>query len=122
MTLYIFVKFGRLVKKVKVNEREFKIVGDKAGFEVKERKTFPVGRICSALMEGEEIFIPDINRQQANYFKHKIEEKFGGLPVDSRHGVYLPTSESGYKFKISWMGELKKELKEEILKSLKESK
>ena len=104
-----------------MDEREFKIV-DKSDFEIKGRKTFPIEKICNVLVGGEEIFIPGINRQQANYFKHKIEEKFGGLPVDSKRGVYLPTSEAGYKFKISWMGELKKELKDEILKSLKESK
>jgi len=102
------------------NEYSFKILTEKDVVKVKEkrwRKKVPINKIIPILLEGKEIFIPDIDRRKAWYIKKRLEKEIR-LPV-----VQLPAEvdgESGYVFRVSIgteMANIVKEILEEKRKN-----
>lgn len=70
---------------------------------VRARKRVPYDEMIELMMEGHEVFIPDIGRRTAWYIKKKLSEKIG------EEVVAYPSEYkgmSGYLFKVSLISKL----------------
>lgn len=79
---------------------------------VKSRKRVPYDEIISLLVEGHEVFIPEMSRTTANYVKRALSSKVG-----TKVEAYPSEMDGklGYAFKISIVEEyLKRRMTEEV--------
>lgn len=70
--------------------------------QIRVRRSFPIKRIISLLLEGEEIFMP-IDRKAASYIRKKVENEIGEL-IEAYPAIYKDME--GYVFKISLVREV----------------
>lgn len=66
--------------------------------KVRARKKVPYEEIIRLLVEGYEVFIPDMNRKTASYVKRVLSNKVG-VPVECFPSVLGDMN--GYTFKLS---------------------
>ena len=76
---------------------------------VRERKKVPYNSIIELLLEGHEVFMPELDRRMAYHIKKQLEKKIG-LEVKAYPSTY--DGMNGYLFKVSLIDEYLKSRRE----------